>query len=371
MNDILAGLKTSLIDKEVESKMYYHHLLIKNDESHTLLSVLKGLILECDEFYFNVAFITSSGVQSLLKVLSEASENGVKGKIVTGNYQYFTNPNAVDRLNQIPNIEVKMNLNDKLHAKGYFFRVKNEWKIIIGSSNMTMSAFSSNTEWNLLVNSTRDGKLVDDVLYSFDELYQSSLLWEVCRGKYIEIFTEKENLKIAFNKNLKDEFHLITPNKMQTEALVSIANLRNRNESRAILISATGSGKTYLSAFDVKEFNPNRCLFIAHRSTILMNALATFETIIDDKTMGIFNGEEKEKDTDYVFANISTLSKDENLTSFEIDEFDYIVVDEVHKSGAKSYQKVLDYFKPKFLLGMSATPERTDGFNIFNMFDNN
>lgn len=371
MDNIINGLKTSLIDKDVESNLYYQHLLIKNDQSHTMLSMLKKLIAECDEFYFSVAFVTTNGVQSLLKTFTEANERGIKGKIITGNYQYFTNPRALERLDVFENIEVRMDFDSKLHAKGYFFKINNEWKIIIGSSNMTISAFSSNTEWNLLLSSTNDGKLIYDSLETFNDLYKSSTLWSDCKHKYIQLFEEKRLFNNKFNQASKENFVSIVPNKMQTEALISLSNLRIVNETKAILISATGSGKTYLSAFDVKRVNPDRCLFVVHRSTILKNALKTFKTIIKNKTMGIYDGVNKDIECDYVFANIATLSKNHNLEQFDRNQFDYIVIDEVHKSGADSYQKVLDYFNPKFLLGMTATPERTDGFNIFNLFDNN
>lgn len=368
MEDIISGIKTSLVDKNYDSKIFYQHLLIKNDQNHSMLHILKKLLLECDEFYINVAFITNSGVQSLFKALHDVSNRGVKGKIVTGNYQYFSNPKAIERLNDFSNIDIRVDFENKLHSKGYFFKIGNEWKIIIGSSNMTISAFSRNTEWNLLLTSTSDGKLIDEALDSFYQLYDNSLQWEKCRDDYIEFFNQKKQYSKKFKTMINN---VIKPNKMQKEALNALSLLRSEGNRKAILISATGSGKTYLSAFDVKAFNPKRCLFIVHRSTILNSAMDTFASVITNKSMGLYNGECKDSTSDFIFANIATLSRDNNLYQFNKDEFDYTIIDEVHKSGAQTYQKVLDYFTPSFLLGMSATPERTDGYNIFNLFDNN
>lgn len=161
---------------------------------------------------------------------------------------------------------------------------------------------------------------------------------------------------------------------MQQDALLNLKALRDQDKKKALIISATGSGKTYLSAFEIQNAKPKRMLFLAHREQILLKASESFKKIIPASSeieYGIFSGNQKNLNANYLFATIQTLSQTEHLDKFSADYFDYIIIDEVHKVGATSYQKILDYFKPKFLLGMTATPERTDGFNIFEMFNYN
>ena len=153
--------------------------------------------------------------------------------------------------------------------------------------------------------------------------------------------------------------------------MTALAELRAKNEKRALLIAATGTGKTYLSIFDVKQLQPKKVLYVAHRDMILNKAEESFRNLLPEIKTGFLNGSQKDIQADFLFASIFTLSKEETLQSFSKDEFDYIIVDEVHHAGAASYQKIINYFKPKFLLGLTATPERTDGFDIFQVFHNN
>ncbi len=159
---------------------------------------------------------------------------------------------------------------------------------------------------------------------------------------------------------------------MQVEAIQGLERLRENGQDRGLLISATGTGKTYLSAFELRNYNPKRALFIVHREQIGKQALNSFRNVFGDtRSMGILSGTSKVVDKDFIFSTIQTLSKDEILQSFDKNEFDYIIIDEVHKAGANSYQKIVNYFNPKFLLGMTATPERSDDFDIFKMFNYN
>ncbi len=158
---------------------------------------------------------------------------------------------------------------------------------------------------------------------------------------------------------------------MQQEAVSALCKLRERYENKGLVISATATGKTYMSAFDVKDVSPKTMLFVVHNENILMDALTSYKKIIKDKKMGLFTGNRKEIECDYLFATIQTISQDNHLNSFPKDYFEYIIFDECHRISASSYQKVLNYFKPKFILGMTATPERTDSANIFEIFDYN
>ncbi len=159
---------------------------------------------------------------------------------------------------------------------------------------------------------------------------------------------------------------------MQVEALANIQKLRIEGKCKALLISATGTGKTFLSAFDVKKVNPEKFLFVVHRLNIAEASLRAYQLIFGKtKKMGIYSGSQKDLAADFIFCTIQTLSKEEHLKQFERNHFDYIVIDETHRAGAESYQKLLNYFEPKFLLGMTATPERTDGLDVFKQFDYN
>ena len=165
----------------------------------------------------------------------------------------------------------------------------------------------------------------------------------------------------------------IQPNKMQTAALEQLKSLRATGAKKGLIISATGTGKTYLSAFDVRNFAPKKMLFVVHREQILKKALQDYRKILGghEDDFGILSGNSKDIHAKYLFATVQTLSSNRHLQQFAKDEFDYILIDEVHRAGADSYLAIINYFEPEFLLGMTATPERTDSFNIFELFDYN
>ena len=369
MRDILIdSIKTSLIDRNMESILSYQHKLISNREEK-IVSLIRRELENCDEFIISVAFVTLGGVTMILEQLKDLEARGVKGKILTGDYLTFTQPKALKKLLEFKNIELKVLSDEKFHAKGYFFRKGDIWTMIVGSSNLTQTALTVNFEWNLKINSLKDGKIATEILNNFYDVFNKIPALDM--DSLLE-YERVYNLTKEYTKKKKQEireYKEITPNIMQKQALENLNNLRNY-ERKGLLISATGTGKTYLSAFDVRNANPKRVLFIAHRKTILQKAKETYENILRDKKIVIY-GEEDIDEADVVFAMIQTLSKENHMTKFSPDYFDYIVVDEVHHGGAKSYQSVLNYFIPKFLLGMTATPERGDNFDIYKLFDNN
>lgn len=369
MRDILIdSIKTSLIDRNMESILSYQHKLISNREEK-IVSLIRRELENCDEFIISVAFVTLGGVTMILEQLKDLEVRGVKGKVLTGDYLTFTQPKALKKLLEFKNIELKVLSDEKFHAKGYFFRKGDIWTMIVGSSNLTQTALTVNFEWNLKINSLKDGKIATEILNNFYNVFNKIPALDM--DSLLE-YERVYNLTKEYTKKKKQEireYKEIIPNIMQKQALENLNNLRNY-ERKGLLISATGTGKTYLSAFDVRNANPKRVLFIAHRKTILQKAKETYENILRDKKIVIY-GEEDIDEADIVFAMIQTLSKENHMTKFSPDYFDYIVVDEVHHGGAKSYQSVLNYFIPKFLLGMTATPERGDNFDIYKLFDNN
>lgn len=367
-NILMDSMRTSLIDSNIESVLSYQHKLISNKEEK-IVSLIRRELENCDEFIISVAFVTLGGVTMILEQLKDLEARGVKGKILTGDYLTFTQPKALKKLLEFKNIELKVLSDEKFHAKGYFFRKGDIWTMIVGSSNLTQTALTVNFEWNLKINSLKDGKIATEILNNFYDVFNKIPALDMASLlEYERVY----NLSKEYTKKKKQEireYKEITPNIMQKQALENLNNLR-KYERKGLLISATGTGKTYLSAFDVRNANPKRVLFIAHRKTILQKAKETYENILRDKKIVIY-GEEDIDEADVVFAMIQTLSKENHMTKFSPDYFDYIVVDEVHHGGAKSYQSVLNYFIPKFLLGMTATPERGDNFDIYKLFDNN
>lgn len=367
-NILMDSMRTSLIDSNIESVLSYQHKLISNREEK-IVSLIRRELENCDEFIISVAFVTLGGVTMILEQLKDLEARGVKGKILTGDYLTFTQPKALKKLLEFKNIELKVLSDEKFHAKGYFFRKGDIWTMIVGSSNLTQTALTVNFEWNLKINSLKDGKIATEILNNFYDVFNKIPALDM--DSLLE-YERVYNLTKEYTKKKKQEireYKEITPNIMQKQALENLNNLRNY-ERKGLLISATGTGKTYLSAFDVRNANPKRVLFIAHRKTILQKAKETYENILRDKKIVIY-GEEDIDEADVVFAMIQTLSKENHMTKFSPDYFNYIVVDEVHHGGAKSYQSVLNYFIPKFLLGMTATPERGDNFDIYKLFDNN
>lgn len=368
--NLIESFKTSSINLNIESsKNFQHRLLCNKDEK--IITTLRKELENCDEFIISVAFITEGGLALILEKLKELENRNIKGKILTGDYLNFTEPKALKRLLNYKNIELKILSKEKFHAKGYFFRKDNLWTLVVGSSNLTQTALTINFEWNLKVNSLENGKIAKDILSSFNDIFERLPKLDL---KMIENYEKIYKLSKSYSKaqeKLQNPLFKkeIIPNIMQEEALSNLIELRE-NEKEGLLISATGTGKTYLSAFDVKKVKPEKMLFIAHRKTIIKKAKYTFESIISNKKMAVY-GDENISNADYIFAMVQTLNKKEHLERFPKDYFNYIIIDEVHHSGAKTYQSIINYFKPDFLLGMTATPERSDDFDIYGLFNHN
>ena len=384
MKGILDGINEKVIsgslDLEIspksiiEDKYIISNKLIVNSQMGNLLKELKQSLSECKSFYFSVAFINFSGLQLLLDSFKELQEKGVKGKIITSTYLNFTEPKALDRVRKFENIDLKVFVTDNergFHTKAYIFENEDDYKIIIGSSNITQRALKSNVEWNVMVISKKETEFVQEVLEEYQNLWETT---EFIGDEFLEKYEKFINsIRQKEDKNIIEfnDYKIITPNIMQKEALENLDRLRRTGEDKALVIAATGTGKTYMSAFDVIQFNPKKLLFLVHREDILRSAEQTYRSLCKNKnvTMGLYTGNVKELESDYIFATVQTIER--NLENFKNDEFEYIVIDEAHHSTSPTYEKILEYFNPKFLLGMTATPERCDTGNIFDVFDNN
>ena len=338
-----------------------------------MYEVLKKSINESDEIIMNVSFIRDSGIKLLIDELKEAKEKGKKIKILTSDYMRVTEPNALYRLLEVGGVKLFDNPSNKsFHPKTYIFKKENQFEIYVGSSNISYSALITGVEWNYNFIKEKDAE-VAEILEEFGELYEKNsfeLTLEWVR-EYEKRYRKNEYGEL-FDKDEKLENREIEPIKFQIPALYELSKTREEGYKKALVIVGTGLGKTYLSVFDSKAFN--KILFIAHRDEILREARKSFQSFYGNKkTYGFFNGTKKENNKDIVFASISTLSKDEylNETWFSKKSFDYIVVDEFHHSSSKSYLKVLNYFEPEFLLGLTATPDRNDNGDIYKLCDYN
>lgn len=351
----------------------YEIELVANHQSSNMFNEINTSLLDCKSFIFSVAFINFGGLQLLVRTLDELRSSNIKGKILTSDYLNFTDPKALRKLLEFSNIETKVYLQEKFggfHTKAYIFEFEDEIKLFIGSSNITENALLRNIEWNVKIISKKEHPLIEDIYCQFNQLWEKTQIVDDTFLFEYEKFVQQ--LK-EFRRNEEKFIYrdiTVTPNTMQLRAIQQLHRLRTRGEDRGLVIAATATGKTYMSAFDVQQFNPERMLFIVHREDILIKAEESFRKVLGSKIdTGILSGNHKDFNAKYLFTTIQSLNN--HYQRFGQNTFDYIVVDEAHHAVAESYIKMLDYFKPKFILGMTATPERTDGFQLFSLFKNN
>ena len=382
IDEIKQGIQTGYIDSAINSNLAFRPELIFNDykKGKKVLSSIEEELRRCNEFCISVAFITLSGITPLLQTLSELEKRGIPGKVLTTDYLVFSEPAAIEKLASLKNIEVKMfcsnQENGGFHTKGYIFRKEETYRIIIGSSNLTSNAITLNKEWNTKIVSTQRGAVVQEVLGEFNNLWidEHTHSYEQFIEEYrIRYRIAKEQKKIARSQEIPTlEAYKLKPNKMQAAFIQNLEVLRNQGANKALLISATGTGKTYAAAFALRNINPSKVLFLVHREQIAKQAIKSFKNVFgNSKTLGLLSGTSKEIKSDFLFSTMSMMAKKEIRQQFKIDEFDVIVIDEAHRTGAKSYQDIMNYFEPTLWLGMTASPERTDDFDVFNAYDHN
>ncbi len=361
---------------------------IRNEETQSFFDTLKDKFSSCLEFKICVSFIRVSGVQLLVDILKELNKRNIKGKILTSTYMNVTQPDALEMLNSFDNIHLRIytpKSDDGFHAKGYLFysyhNQEEKWTIIIGSSNISGAAFKKNVEWNVLNNeglqkNKEPGSFSKTILDEFDKLWESPHSKDFSNDfliSYRDYLSKIKKVQKSNKEIFSFEEEVISPNEMQLEAISKLNKLRKMNETKALAVAATGTGKTYMSVFDAMQVNPRRALFVVHRGDILIKAKESFDRILSktlkDYSSVQYDGKSEHKNYKYLFVTETMLAK--HLLDFQPEEFDYIVIDEAHHAADNSYTKIIDYFKPKFLLGLTATPERTDGKDIFSIFDFN
>ena len=378
------GFETAYINSSAASNLAYRPEFISNNykRGKKVLSSIEDELLKCDQFQISVAFITLGGITPLLQTLRELEDRGIKGEILTTNYLTFTEPKALKKLNDFSNITLKMyNVDvtiEDFHTKGYIFKKEEIYRIIIGSSNITKTALTTNREWNTRLISTEEGEVTQNIIEEFNELWNSEYalnfdeFYEQYKEKYRII---KKQRKIALGEEIPSiEKYRLEPNSMQVGFIINLKKIIESGEKKALLISATGTGKTYASAFALRELKFKRMLFLVHRGQIAKQSLKSYRKVFgNDISMGLVTGKHQDYDVDFIFATIQTLSKDEVLKKYDRQAFDAIVIDEAHHSSASSYKKVMDYFTPELWLGMTATPDKRDdnleGRNIYEIFN--
>ncbi len=381
-NQLIAGFETAFINSNYQSNLAYKPTFVSNNhkEGKKVIASIEDELLACDEFSISVAFITMGGITPLLQTLKELEKKNIPGKIMTTDYLMFSDPRAIEKLAGLKNIEIRMYHTVEgeagFHTKGYIFKKEEIYRIIVGSSNMTKSALTVNKEWNTRIISTQQGEYAQEIIEEFTNLWNDSIEYEDFIGNYKKAYnTNKELIKkqreVAKLMEIPSiEAYKLKPNSMQVAFIKNLKEIKEEGSDRALLISATGTGKTYASAFALREDNPKKALFLVHREQIAKQAIKSYKNVFDNhKKFGLLSGNSKDFEADYLFSTMQMMARSEVHERFASDEFDTIIVDEVHRAGAESYQKILNYFKPRFLLGMTASPERTDDYDIFSLFN--
>lgn len=355
---------------------------LTNYTETSFLATIQANLRTCKEFLFSVSFIKKAGLVLLANDIKSALERGAKGKLITSTYQNFTD---VESLNFFLKLAVafenfECHLDDEcfydeknyttkgFHTKGYLFGFDNRCELIVGSSNITRYALLKNIEWDLVVDCQKNDEAYLSACNEFDDLWNKTL--ELTQER-INLYAQKINFAIErwdMDYDLAEQ--KIKPNYMQRKALKELNRNRAIGVGRALVVSATGSGKTYLAAFDALNFAPNKLLYVVHEGSILRKSLETFQEVFGGlKTCGMYSGEAKELEADFIFS--TNVSMCRSLELFNKKEFDYIIIDECHHAVADTYRKIIDYFEPEFLLGLTATENRMDNQDVVELFGNN
>lgn len=354
------------------------------DQSRFLYYQLKMSMLKAKQIDIIVSFLMITGVEMVLDLLEKAIERGVKVRILTGSYLGITQPEALymirSRLGDRVEMKFYKESHRSFHPKSYIFHYDDYQEVFIGSSNLSKSALTSGVEWNYRLNSKRDEKNCRLFYETFEELFNHQSI--ELNDETLKAYSKKWR-KPAVAKDLDryEEVHeqeakgkvqeLFRPRGAQIEALYSLKQLRNDGVDKGLVCAATGVGKTYLAAFDSQEYE--RVLFVAHREEILKQAARSFVNVRKSEDYGFFNGNQKDTDKAVIFASVSSLGKEKYLNEkfFEKKYFDYLIIDEFHHAVTDNYKRIMEYFEPKFMLGLTATPDRMDGKGIRGLCDYN
>ena len=361
---------TDVMTGDRDKRMYLYYQLVNSMKRADRIDII-------------VSFLMESGVKMLLKDLDQAMKRGAKIRILTGNYLGITQPSALylikHELGENVDLRFYSEKGRSFHPKSYIFHYVDHSDIYIGSSNISKSALTSGIEWNYRFSSYKDPENYEKFYKTFEDLFENHSI--VVDDEELKRYSKSWHRPAAFkdldrydqneeNEDTKVRL-LFEPRGAQIEALCALENSRAEGATKGIVQAATGVGKTYLAAFDSKNYQ--KVLFVAHREEILKQAAVSFKNVRNSEDYGFFCGGEKTSDKSVIFASVATLGRQEYLTAkyFAPDYFDYIVIDEFHHAVNDQYMRIVNYFKPQFLLGLTATPERMDGRNIYEICDYN
>ena len=388
-SDITENLRNTSETERITQEIWSTDVMTGgSDRRMQLYYQLIQSLKKADSVDIIVSFLMESGVKMLLEELDNALKRGAKIRILTGNYLGITQPSALYLLKKKLGSRVDMRFyNEKdrsFHPKSYIFHYRGYNDIYIGSSNISRSALTSGIEWNYRFSSVSDPKNYEKFYHAFEDLFEhhSIIIDNEELKRYSQnwhrpaVAKDLERYEYS-HQNEENESEdtkvrlLYEPRGAQIEALCALEDTRAEGAKRALVQAATGVGKTYLAAFDSKSYE--RVLFVAHREEILKQAAASFRNVRNSEDYGFFTGEEKSTDKSVIFASVATLGRSEYLSEkyFAPDYFQYLVIDEFHHAVNEQYQRIVKYFKPQFLLGLTATPERMDGRNIYELCDYN
>lgn len=357
------------------------NLFLTNYTKQTFLDRIKDNLRKCDSFLFSVSFIKKAGLILLLKDIEAALARGAQGKIITSTYQNFTDIESLRSfymlMEKYDSFQCHLDyesFHDQgymtigYHSKGYYFEFGSDAELIVGSSNITRYALLKNVEWDLVVHDHKGNPVFYQMLEEFHDKWTNTFVLD---RDLISSYVNKLNYAIErWDMDYDAATENIKPNYMQRKAMKELNRYRVMGMHRALIVAAVGSGKTHLAAFDARNFNPKRLLYIVHEGSILQKSLQTFQEVFGNSvTYGLYNKENADIDADFLFAGNIKLSQ--SLELFSPDDFDYIILDECHHATADSYRKIINYFRPEFLVGLTATPERMDNEDVFELFDTN
>jgi len=343
--------------------------LVSGGSEDPLLPHLVELLDQASAVDIAVAFSMQSGVKLILPHLQDVLDRGGRVRILTGDYLGISEPNALRLLCDLTgDIQVKVYEAGSIsfHPKSYIlYQGPEDGTAFVGSSNLSQTALRTGVEWNYRVVTAQDQVGFAHVVEGFEHLF-ARVQTRLLTPQWIDQYEQRRRTLPTPEIGLPPEPVPVLPNPhgIQVEALTALEQTRNEGAGAGLVVLATGLGKTWLSAFDSARPQYGRVLFVAHRDEILSQALATFRKIRPAAKLGKYNGVEKAPEADVLFASIQTLNKTNHLRRFGRRDFDYIIVDEFHHADTRTYRALIDYFEPKFLLGLTATPERTDGGDL-------